>query len=646
MAIHLRVILLLFTGVIFAKINATNSLFEIDDARTDNSIVYDVTPRTPDVIALYKKVIPDGPSIDLLIKNSPTLQIIMEKAKSRSSKLEMRLLQWTDFLSTLSLIDKQLHRSVMNHNNLEEDTLTNYAEWVVSLDSGAPAGILEKIHNLIVPLFKNEGLIEIVHSFLQQDLESDVCDLKMSAHQIILDVYNTIMQTEIKSYSLLRYSWQLLRQFERGSFKMEEALVRERYNTRAAEVAASARTALAKAKRELYKCSPSSYNSDTYAEVTRLLQGYIENEVDMNSDGTCRKDCPYYKSAWNHGCSYDSEYCSKQPKCGGEIIDCKFFKSDMWVCPASYYSNRRYEFIQYVNGGTLGQSGYCSLGTTKVESWHRWFVHCSYCLCICDDASDRSHRYFSLRPVLADTSKNKVVTGVRLQKQGRVFYLQINQGTLGPRGHVGPSELVPLSTFDPKNIGVYEGTDYHKLSNAKRAIDLDKLESPAGYVLTGIRFQTYSKHLYISIQSTPFDYETGKLDTSKSKWITTPNFPSSRLNLYSPDLPTRGNNKYDIDSSHSQYVEFTHSDYGKDAAQTTVPFIDIQNVVSGKAYENSQNLNSGVGLYHRGRWGTGGFIGIKLFTYDYSSHIKAEPLPEYLVADEELTTESYHIEAN
>lgn len=39
----------------------------------------------------------------------------------------------------------------------------------------------------------------------------------------------------------------------------------------------------------------------------------------------------------------------------------------MWVCPSSPMSTRRYEYIEYENGKTLGDKKYCSLGTTKVS---------------------------------------------------------------------------------------------------------------------------------------------------------------------------------------------------------------------------------------------------------------------------------------
>lgn len=53
----------------------------------------------------------------------------------------------------------------------------------------------------------------------------------------------------------------------------------------------------------------------------------------------------------------------------------------------------------------------------------------------------------------------------------------------------------------------------------------------------------------------------------------------------------------------------------KDAAQTTVPFIDTQPVTSRVPL-------SGIGIYHKGRAGFGGFLAPTVFTYDLTSHVQ------------------------
>jgi hypothetical protein len=50
--------------------------------------------------------------------------------------------------------------------------------------------------------------------------------------------------------------------------------------------------------------------------------------------------------------------------------------------------------------------------------------------------------------------------------------------------------------------------------------------------------------------------------------------------------------------------------------QTTIPFVDAQPVAT-----TTGTWLSGVGTYHRGRVGSGGFVGIMVKTFDFSTHL-------------------------
>lgn len=69
----------------------------------------------------------------------------------------------------------------------------------------------------------------------------------------------------------------------------------------------------------------------------------------------------------------------------------------------------------------------------------------------------------------------------------------------------------------------------------------------------------------------------------------------------------------------NKYIEFTHSSFDKDAAQTTVPFFDTQPVASYPAAPLKK-----AGIYYKGKTGYGGFIAPKITTYDFSKHINAK----------------------
>ncbi|XP_038209829.1 uncharacterized protein LOC119830767 isoform X1 [Zerene cesonia] len=570
--------------------------------------------------------------LELQVDRSSVVATLLAKSVGKGARLELRLHEMADLLSRVDSANRMMRDYVKLQQELERRTLEDFADWCVSHDRGALPGLMERIHALIVPPYKHlfaRGLMDLIVDDLEEK-NPDVCDLQLSQHQLIYDMYNTIALTEIKGYAMMQFSWMLLRIYGKGNFTQEASLTRQRYSERTARTAAAARAALSMARRDLYRCDPPEHKEgETYAQVTRLLQGYIENEVDMNADNTCSENCAYYTLAANHGCFKD-QFCAKQPACKGRIINCQYIDSDMWVCPANKSSTRRYEWIEYENGHTLGHAGSCRRGTTKVDSWWRWlFWHCSYCMCLCDESGPASDRYFSLWDATSDVNNNKVVTGIRLVKYGRVFHLQVSEGALGPRGAVAAAGWVPVTKFDVDDAGVRDGIDYHTLTYEKRAVDLDELDSPQGHVLTGVRFRMIGAHLHFEIRSTPFNYTTGRLSPARSQWISNDNTegadtPRRRLALERADVPTRARAPLPQDSRHDQYVEFTHSDFDADAAQSTVPFVDIQPVEPSKGGA----LVSGAGLVHRGARGSGGFLAPKLFTYDFARHVRADPPPD------------------
>lgn len=95
-------------------------------------------------------------------------------------------------------------------------------------------------------------------------------------------------------------------------------------------------------------------------------------------------------------------------------------------------------------------------------------------------------------------------------------------------------------------------------------------------------------------------------------------FSRKMLSLPNPDVPTRSPTPSIPDSHSDMYVEFTHTDIDRDAAQTTVPFIDAQPVESLLPVPLS-----GAGIFHKGRKNFGGFIAPKIISYDFSQHLAA-----------------------
>ncbi|KQS30547.1 uncharacterized protein LOC6551613 isoform X2 [Drosophila erecta] len=528
-----------------------------------------------------------------------------------------------DLIYISKLYDAYKDTFVKQNNSVELDELAvlNLAGAILRNDNTASMPrILQEIERVMVSqtLYYRAMIVST----------NQICTTMQSAQQFIYSLYADIALTELKAYTMMEFSWMMLRVYGKGNYTQEAELMRSDYEKRTERTLKMLKDVMLRADRIVYRCDPTKHvQGVTYDEVTRLLQGYIENEVDLNNEETCRETCSFYQSTRSEGC-FKELYCSRQPKCSGRLYNCQFVDSDMWVCPSPQNSTRRYEYIEYENGRVLGKRGKCTRGTTKVDSWWRYLLwHCSYCFCLCDEEGLKSDRFFNLRDTIADVKRNRVVTGLRFVKQNRIFHLQIQEGELLPRGTVNQSTLEwkPVEKYNVFDRHVKNGVDYHKLSYENRTIDLDDVDTEDNsFVVTGVRFRVIGTHLNLEAYYSEFDFRTGQLiqPEGNSYWKSNDNTDVSgtrrqKLNLNNADVSTRTIAPSIPLSRHNQYIDFTNTGMDKDAAQSTVPFIDIQDVIS-----NPPVPLAGIGIYYKGRNSYGGFLGPKIITYDFTPHVQ------------------------
>ncbi|KAK1133608.1 hypothetical protein K0M31_011408 [Melipona bicolor] len=508
---------------------------------------------------------------------------------------------------------------------LDIPKLADFLDTILHDPNASIVRALGRISDLIV----NEKLFISAY----QEAASQICNENQSLQQLLYNLYTTVTLSEIKGYSMIQFSYRLLRLYNPGTnFTEEMKTVQEQYEERTRETLRAVKTAMAFSPRQLWRCDARLHKLDnTYTKLTQLFQGYIVNEVDLNSEATCRENCAYYEYSKVNGC-FKNLFCSQQRKCNGKVLKCEYIDSDMWICP-SKSNDRRYDYIEYENGMTFGQKNTCNKTVTKVDSWWRWlFWHCSYCFCYCDDNTINSDRYFSLRKVESDTANNKVVTGIRFRKVNQIIHMQIQEGELLPRGYIDQSTVhwKPIEEFSILDRNVKNGIDYHTLSWEKRGLDLDDLVHDDDYLLTGVKFRMVGPRLNLEVKMTAFNFTTGKLikPLEKSLWISHDNTDRTELKLENPDIPIRTPLLALPDSKPQQYLNFAPSDRKKDAAQNTIPFLDIQSVES-----NPPVPIAGAGIFHKGRSASGGYVAMRLITYDFSKHLQVDLSPTDTVID-------------
>lgn len=97
-----------------------------------------------------------------------------------------------------------------------------------------------------------------------------------------------------------------------------------------------------------------------------------------------------------------------------------------------------------------------------------------------------------------------------------------------------------------------------------------------------------------------------------------------RLPLDNADASEYSTNNLILSKPGEHYIHFQPSDMKKDASQSTIPYLDIQEVVS-----NPPQPLQGLGLYFKGSYGYGGFIGLRGFTTDLRKRMNPDMVSNY-----------------
>lgn len=408
----------------------------------------------------------------------------------------------------------------------EPYTLESFAEWGVKTDSSSLAYLVEILHfHVFGDLGDNENntlFSKMVNKF---ELDEDqMCTVHLSSQQFAYDLYTKLALVEIKAFIMMEFSYMTLHNLGRGNFIKEISLMRMKHDDRMQHSQRFLANVVARSRRVYLRCDPEPWQfglGKSYDYVSRLLQGYVTNEINLNSKEACSDTCEDYQDAVITSCSGDDHFCKKQPKCSGRLHSCRFIAADLSVCQPNSTTDPlgRYDFIHFDNGRVLGNDGKqktCAGSNQRAESWSSYlFWRCNYCFCLCDEPGPLSDRYFNLRPTLSDYENNFIVTGAKFVKDQRVFHLQLQHGALLPGGLINQSSLawIPLDSYNVTHVDIRNGFDYHELTYDSRSMDLDELStSNDSLVVTGARFCVKEKHINLEVRFSAFNFSTGRLE--------------------------------------------------------------------------------------------------------------------------------------
>ncbi|KAI4457300.1 hypothetical protein MML48_8g00016303 [Holotrichia oblita] len=569
---------------------------------------------------------------------SYTLFFDVALLSARTTREESLFYDFLFYMQQIEIEYNRLQDYSTQGKMVHSTTMIDFANTAVSHQVSSTLMLIEKIHQHVVPISRYGSRGGVLKLLTDNEAAFDeiVRITGESPNQLLYNLFNKIVLTEIKGYVLVQLSYAILEIHGKGNFLAESQLANGKIRIILQEVSYETIRTTAKLSRHYWRPDPEDYiKGENYLEISRLLQGYIVNEKILNNGKSCYGQCDKFDDINIVKCQNDP-FCRKQPRCGGKVHSCRSMSTmDMKICLAPTGTSRRYDYIEYENRKTLGVKSTCSTPTFDVDAWIGW---CPYCMCYCDDESFYSDRFFSLRHAVSDTKKNRVVTGIRFAKRNRIIHLQVQQGELLPYGVINATSLewVPVDNFKITDRYVYNKQDYLKMTWKDKAVDLHVIQisnrnQHLKRVLTGVRFSAVESgrkdkriHLNLEIRMTTFHFKTGKLFPNKRAhaWVRNLNTEFSPRNSRTKiptddlDISTRAKSKNTIVSKGNQFVEFSHTDMFKDAGQTTIPFIDSQDVVT-----KVPTPLVGAGLYYKSTQGYGGFIGLKIVTYDFTEHL-------------------------
>ncbi|XP_044013824.1 uncharacterized protein LOC122856195 [Aphidius gifuensis] len=239
-------------------------------------------------------------------------------------------------------------------------------------------------------------------------------------------------------------------------------------------------------------------------------------------------------------------------------------------------------------------------------------------------------RWVSLAPVIA--TPNYTVTGIRWRFINRMLYLEIQEAV-----------YIDDWTVDKETVRwkptIEHGTDETAIpidAGIVNGFGLSGVTLPSGYLLTGVQFdwnqEEYSsistaRVFRINVRGTLFgEDDEDNNDSSIWKVVEWDHF-QNKIELEEPDRSEYATNNNEILSKNGDYIYFQQTDIIKDAAQTSVPYLDIQSVTIDIPVPLG-----GIGVYYRGQKGYGGFIALRTFIPECDEIIDEKRLEVYTKA--------------
>ncbi|KAK0082464.1 hypothetical protein PV325_010347 [Microctonus aethiopoides] len=538
----------------------------------------------------------------------------------------------TEFIHYISDVEIMFERGMKFHNEtgFNDETKKHFINSVL-YDSGNLDYTLSKIHKLIFPAGNNviqKSLMVLALETTEAGYER-LCNKFISPQQWAHYVFMLLIRTQLKGYTTISQAYYMQSVLHKVGHAQEYKDFYDTFFERLTAYFHAFIGFIASAPADIRRCDVQNPKiGENALEMEGLFQVLVnyENKIRDTIIGGCedtKNPSPSKFLLYNCHSYTNIRGCPTSQLSDGALrIRFSWFQADSQLFGHSNQcQNKLFSVTERVPIGKVHQNDACVCSVNLTD--------------IFDAPPNSQYRTaeietpkvikISTEPQMSDIANNMVVVGVQFIVLGDTIHLQIKQNKISKGGEIiGDSKWKPVDKdHDDKKINIETSV----LHGKRNIFYLDDVMAHPNYVITGVKFHLNNEGngFELHVYSTQYDYNTGILGR-KQKWFAPYEHPRNYLDyernrkeitLNDPDDPTMAND-YHPDPNSNKFIQLQHSSIKKDAGFHTVPFFDAQPV-----YTSPEFPLGGIGLFHRGRKGFGGYIAPRLFTHNISAIIES-----------------------
>ncbi|XP_044594142.1 uncharacterized protein LOC123271794 [Cotesia glomerata] len=265
---------------------------------------------------------------------------------------------------------------------INQYTIEEFGRVVTSHKYGDIPDLLTQTYHLFLPgplAQKDQSILQVMVSSFQNVEEAERCNQFKTAQQHLYDIYETVIITEIKGYTMSAYAYGMLAIYHNSSFTTEIDRATYRTLQRCSQYLSSVYSALETLGREIFLCDPPEHiRGETHVELNSIRR--IITHENMMID-TCHYRCAdlgqrAYRQAFDYKMDNgDKYYWNPNQPCLGYMYNCNNLDS-ITFCEMPAESNQRYTWMETAQGVMYGYKDSCPNGNTKnLITYLNWYCY-------------------------------------------------------------------------------------------------------------------------------------------------------------------------------------------------------------------------------------------------------------------------------